>query len=176
MIRPIEHIPMINKLTPEQELKLAEYRDRYFKIGFSTEPADKATAEDAMRRNFEMINHPLPPVVWVSSPNEAYRVLKSNDIKTYYPPFHWGQLEAGWIAKFMYCHEVLGVQYPEDAFKKLLINKDLVCSCGPIWAYENLVVMCDRPEFVEIDNSGDYPTGKSARYRDGWTTQLGITN
>lgn len=41
---------MIEKLTPEQESKIQEYRDRYFAQATSCEPADRPRAEAAARR------------------------------------------------------------------------------------------------------------------------------
>jgi len=59
----------ITKLTPEQKARLPEYRDKWIKIGLSTEPADRERAEAAYRACYRFVGlNDQVPVVWVSSP------------------------------------------------------------------------------------------------------------
>ena len=59
---------MIESLTKEQEEKMAEYRDKWIKIGLSTEPADKKEAEEGIRVAYKMAGLPQPKIVWAGSP------------------------------------------------------------------------------------------------------------
>lgn len=54
----------IEKLTPEQEAMVQEYRDRYFKIGWSTGKADRKTAEEAMAELYKRAGLAVPTPSW----------------------------------------------------------------------------------------------------------------
>lgn len=61
----------LDKLTPEQEARLVEYREEWLRIGTSTEPADRASAEEAMTAMYATIGQPAPAFAWVPSPKAA---------------------------------------------------------------------------------------------------------
>ena len=71
----------IEKLTPEQEARFPEFVDRWLKIGLSTEKADHAKAEDAIKRAYEVAKLQAPSrFVWASSPLSlapVYAILKN---------------------------------------------------------------------------------------------------
>jgi len=64
---------MIEKLTPDQESKIAEYRDRYFAQATSTTPADRPLAEKAARRMAEIAGVKINEVVWGENPGDGYQ-------------------------------------------------------------------------------------------------------
>jgi hypothetical protein len=55
-------------LTPDEELALHEYHQRYLAYGLSTAPADRARAEEAFARAYRRIGREPVPVIWVASP------------------------------------------------------------------------------------------------------------
>ena len=62
---------MITTLTPEQTAKIAEYRERYWQLATSTEPADRPRADAAARRLAEIGGVNVAHVVWVASPADG---------------------------------------------------------------------------------------------------------
>jgi len=63
---------MIDKLTSEQEAYLPVFRERWFNIGSSIEPMDRATATDAVNGFYATIGKPSPNIIWASSPFTAH--------------------------------------------------------------------------------------------------------
>lgn len=63
---------MITKLTKKQKALLPVYRDKWLKIGLSTEPSNHVKAEDAINRAYEMVGLEKPKqFVWCGSPQSA---------------------------------------------------------------------------------------------------------
>ncbi len=58
----------IGRLRPEQEARLAEFRDKWTAIGLSTEPADRPEAERGIVRAYAIAGKPAPRTVWCGSP------------------------------------------------------------------------------------------------------------
>ena len=58
----------IEKLTPEQTVRLGEWHAEWFAVGSSTEPADRPRAERAITGMYARINEPAPHFMWVDSP------------------------------------------------------------------------------------------------------------
>src|SRR3989304_6447254 len=59
----------IDKLTPEQEARLGEWRDKWIKIGLCCEPADRKLAEAALAACYRHTKlEPPKAYVWVQSP------------------------------------------------------------------------------------------------------------
>lgn len=68
-------MPKINKLTPEQELRLPAFRADYLAHGLNTAPADRPRAEAAFARAYAVIGKTPVPVLWVDSPITASMAL-----------------------------------------------------------------------------------------------------
>lgn len=77
---------MITKLTPEQEAQLTVYRDKWIKIGLSTEPTNKERALSNVAAYYEAGGLKAPKtVVFARSPHEAMiiaNVLSDKDFWT----------------------------------------------------------------------------------------------
>ena len=62
----------IDSLNSDQVKRLAEWRDKWLRIGLSTEPTNRPAAEDAVRRAYQAANFDPPKiVVWLRSPLEG---------------------------------------------------------------------------------------------------------
>lgn len=62
----------IDKLTPEQEAQLGEWRDRWLAIGLSTTPADREAAESGVIAAYRAARLDPPQfIVWLRSPLEG---------------------------------------------------------------------------------------------------------
>ena len=61
----------IKELTAAQEQKLEAYRDKWIKIGLSTEPVNKEDAERALKDVYSVANLKEPMILWARSPMEC---------------------------------------------------------------------------------------------------------
>ena len=61
----------IEELTAAQEQKLEAYRDKWIKIGLSTEPVNKEDAERALKDVYSVANLKEPMILWARSPMEC---------------------------------------------------------------------------------------------------------
>jgi len=63
----------INRLTPEQIARLDEFRTKWFAIALSTDPADRLSAQDGVKKAYAAANLDPPAIfVWLKSPLEGY--------------------------------------------------------------------------------------------------------
>ena len=62
---------MINRLTPEQQARLAQVHGEWLAAGTSTSPADRSTAEEAVRDAYHEIGEASPIILWALSPMGA---------------------------------------------------------------------------------------------------------
>jgi hypothetical protein len=62
-----------DKLTPEEERQLEQYREKWFKIGCSTTPADRWRAEAAISAMYMKVGYDPPKFIWADSPLDACR-------------------------------------------------------------------------------------------------------
>ena len=63
----------IEELTKEQSELLKAWRSEWFKIGSSTEPADRSAAEAAVTEIYKILGKPQPKFIWAGSPAQAVR-------------------------------------------------------------------------------------------------------
>ena len=74
----------IEKLTPQQEIQLRDWHAEWFRIGTSTEPADRPRAEAAITAMYAEMGEKVPHFIWFDSPATAVMgqwVLKNYDKK-----------------------------------------------------------------------------------------------
>ena len=63
---------MIENLTSEQESKLSFYRDKWLKIGLSTESCDRTSAEKSVKEAYKVAKLEPPQIfIWMNSPLEG---------------------------------------------------------------------------------------------------------
>jgi hypothetical protein len=65
----------IERLTVGQEIRLAEFRDEWLKVGLSTLPADRPRAEAAISEMYAILEKPRPRFVWCDSPLTAQVIM-----------------------------------------------------------------------------------------------------
>ena len=67
--RAMKSVKRIDKLTPEQEGRFAEWRDKWIRTGLCTDPADRQKLEQAVKVCYKKAGLAPPKrVVWVDSP------------------------------------------------------------------------------------------------------------
>jgi len=80
----------IDTLTPEMRAAIPAHVARWTAIGLSTEPADRATAEDALRRCYGFAGFAAPTILWAHSPTEMAALLVGRDTG----PAVWSAVES----------------------------------------------------------------------------------
>lgn len=163
----------IEKLTPEQEIKMVEFREEWRKHGLSTEVVDVETTKQNISEMYNLIGKKPPVFIFCPSLEFAQfqiaycrKILplifndKANlganlrDVKVEYEVTNfWGSMDAYWIAFYEFPEKFLGVNYTIENSKKLKIWSDLAKSCSWFWCYENYCFVADRPK--EIRMSGE---------------------
>ena len=174
---------MIEKLSAEQEVVLAQVRDEWTAVGLSTEPADRPAAEEGVRQAYRRAGMEPPSVViWLGSPYAgcvASAMLSQDQVgdqvgaqvrgqvraqvRDQVGDAVWGQHEAGYLG---WC----------DAMQLIGVNLDVAGlstvarNAGWWWPMRDTVILTDRPDTLHRDPQGRLhcETGPALRYRDGW--------
>ena len=169
---------MLEKLTPDQ-LDIAEVvRDRWLDFGLSTETADRPVAEEGIRLAYTSQGLKAPRIEWCDSPWAAKTVLTAKNQVT--NDSAWGQHDAGWLAWCEFWCEI-GILEKDTALGPRMIGQ----SANWWWPYEDYCLVSERPEVVQMEESGrrSIPVsagrstipilrlhgeaGQAIRYRDG---------
>jgi hypothetical protein len=161
----------IEKLTQEQEALLPVYRDKWIKIGMSTEPLDLENAKKAVCLAYELAGLPHPTKFYTAkSPMDAIRVIKELDPsmseKQIFSDMVYGFQDAYWLGFYEYFFEVFNIE--ECGKLKGLI--ELAKYSGWLSMYEDTVVFQDRPMAIRLDdqNRTHCETGPAIEYSDGF--------
>ncbi len=161
----------IEKLTPEQEARIPEYRDKWLKIGLSTEPLDFDKAKEAAIRAYEAAGLKAPEHFFhFRSPMEAAKEIAEmggislSDARS---SMVYGCHDAGFLSFYSFFGDVCGV---EDC-EKLRPLMDLAEHCGWWSPFENAVIFQDRPSVIKMDerNISHCEDGPAIEYRDGFS-------
>lgn len=154
----------IDKLTPEQEAQLSVYRDKWIKIGLSTERVDPVEATQAVHLLYKCGGlEPPQRILFANGPQHAHELLEGKSVteSTVY-----GSHEASWLSFYDYMETVVGV----DLGGKLAGLKAVAMSCGWVSCYDTLAVVQDRPLHIRMDedNRLHSETGPAILYADGF--------
>lgn len=80
-----------------------------------------------------------------------------------------GQHESYWIAFYLYCRDVLGVQYAPAHSRRLNMWRDLAESSCWWWCFDNYVIISERPTVCTLENGRIHcATGPSVAFSDGF--------
>lgn len=69
-------------LTSEQQAQIPKIQKKWREIVFSTEPIDRAKAERAVRLAYAALEEKLPPIVFCTSPEDAFQKLANSAYST----------------------------------------------------------------------------------------------
>jgi hypothetical protein len=165
---------MSEEQNPEHERLLDVYADRWTAIGLCTEPADRTEAEDAIDLVYQVGGLKPPRTkVWVGSPHAfkgdvvaAVRGVRSGD-KLSQDDLLFGSHEAGWLSRYAYIREVLGLEKETEELVPLM---RLAKSCGWCLAAEDSIIMSERHNTLRLDTEGrpHCLDGQAIGYPDGW--------
>ncbi len=163
------------KLTPEEEQLLIEFRDRYLKYGLCTDPANRPVAEEAIKQLTKMLGDDPEKLEfrWYDSPKACHDAIQEmrgiTENPVFFAPRFTGQLEAYWIAYYQFVREI-GVKWDKE-LQENLDCWDRLCQSTHIFWYTNTVCfMSDRPNVINmVDSVLHKDGGPSIQYRDGWS-------
>lgn len=145
---------MIEKLTPEQEGKLGEYRDRWLAIGLSTEKADRPTAERAINAAYKEAGlTPPKQIVWADGPLGCLRKavelgVPEAEVYNQVPSFVYGCHDAPWLG----CYEFFMLECGVKDAGRLQPFMDLARSCGWCLLYDEAAICSERPTAIHMNN------------------------
>ena len=160
----------IEDLTPEQEAKLPEYRDKWTEIGLRTGPVDFEKAKEAVCLAYKLADLKEPTQFFVAkSPLDAIRVIKeldpTKDDRTIFNEMSYGCHDASWLSFYEFFRDEVGV----EECNKLNGLIELAKHCGWLSMYEDVVVFQDRPCSVHFDDQERLhsETDPAIEYSDG---------
>ena len=184
----------INRLTPAQEARLPEYRDKWLKIGLSTEPLDFEAAKKAVVKIYAAAGLQPPTVYYrMSSPLGCVVLatqLKSAQVGAQVRDQVWAQVsaqvgaqvgvqvgvqvgaqasgshDAAWLSFYDFCLREFNLEYvrPLEGLIELAMH------CGWWAPYKNAVILQDRHSILRRDSQHRLhcEDGLACGYPDGW--------
>lgn len=167
---------MINQLTEKQQEMVEVYRQRGLDIGNSTKPADWESAEAAIKDLYVFCGFKHPENVYrVDSPKAAQHLINQlmGTEGVFYDThgYGYGQHESSWVNFYEYWEDVVGIEYDHKAKEGLDIIKRITNSCGFYYMFDTTLVICDRPEQINLNEDLviHNEKGPAIRYRDGFS-------
>lgn len=180
-------MPLIDKLTPEQEAKIPEYRERFLKMGLDTKPANRPAAEAAIKEYYKFLKLPEPKIIWELSPMAGARLAAKavkyekgrtdfveaelratpttvEEVRDQAYKASFGSLEAYYISFYSFVANELN--YEKDPI--VPIAEQLCEHSGAYWIFEGLAIMTEKP--CKIHYEGDKlhcTTGPAIEFPDG---------
>lgn len=165
---------MIDSLTPEQEAKIPEYREKFKQIGLSTRPTDKAKAEAALKESYAYLKLEEPQIIWADSPfagavlaaKEAKGSddITEEDVRAQAAHASYGSFEAYWVALYSFIANELAVQ--KDNLHEIATK--IVEEVGVYWTFEGLIIATEKPVEIHVkDDKLHNEDGMAIRYKDG---------
>lgn len=170
----------IESLTPEQEAQMDVYRDKWIKIGLSTEPLDLENAKKAAIKAYELAGLPAPTQFFTAkSPVDAIRLIKEldpeQDSNKILGDMSYGCHDAPWLSFYDYFKTCVGV----EGLEQIEGLTELAYHCGWVSFYEDVVVFQDRPCTIKMDeqNRTHCEDGPAIAYSDGFAIYVwhGVT-
>ena len=169
---------VIEKLTPEQEAQLVVYKDKWTKIGLSTEPMDEEKAILYVKQAYKAAGLKEPKEIYIeSSPFAGAKKIerlakeKKTDLGGVVNIFQnqsaYGAMDASWLGFYEYFYDVMGLKKEVGPLKPLI---ELAKVCGWFFPYDTVCVLTDRPAEINLVNNRLHKNGgPSIRYRDGYS-------
>ena len=139
----------INKLTAEQASSLVTCREKWLKIGLSTQPINRYAAKSAVCAAY--ISAGLPPpskFVFKDNPHAgaiaAAKISGDENINDQLYKAIRGSHDAGWLSFYDFfmdlgmCEKVSGLI-------------DVAKNCGWVWVFNDVAIITERPSAIRFD-------------------------
>lgn len=178
----------IESLTPEQQAKIKEYTEHYYRVGISTEPSNKPKAEAALKAHYAYQGLPEPMIVWRPSPfsgsvlaakvanhaqgndlpvDEVLNTLPNvtdDQVRQMAATASYGSFNAYWVAYYAFISE----QVEKNNDPLINIVKDIVEECGVYWTFSRLVIITEKPVSIKMkDDKLHCEDDMALKYSDG---------
>jgi len=160
----------IDKLTPEQEARFPEFRERCISNGLGVGRADRARAEAGAALAYKAAGLPFPKqIYWFDSPLAGVKKAAELCDKTasdMYPLASRGNHESGWVSYHSFFLEACGLEICEPIRGLMNVTE----SAGWWWPLDEAVVMTERPTVIRRDAGHRLhsATGPAMEYADGF--------
>jgi hypothetical protein len=142
--------PLIEKLTPEQEILHDQYLEMGLNDGWCSKPADRPAAEAAMLELYKLAGKPAPKFVWFASPQAVARTIVESGQEYSGLSGVDGAMDAHWTTFYNFCAQI-GVVYDKADADQLAVWTTLVKSTGPVWPFAHYCLMSERPTIAKRD-------------------------
>ena len=169
---PLKKIQSLNK---QQTDKLAEYRDRWIKIGLSTDAADRPRAEAAIKQMYVSAGLEIPrKIVWCGSPlsqglTRAIILDKrvGASVRDSVRDSGYGQHDANWLAFYLFFREQCGLTAQTE---KLTGYFEQAQTAGWYLPHQHICWVSERHHILVRDDRGRLhcETSPAVMYPDGW--------
>ena len=154
----------IDKLTAEQGAQLEVYRDKWIKIGLSTERVDHDMAREAVELLYKCGGlEPPKEILFANGPKHAKKLLGNRSVTE---SCVYGSHEAAWLSFYDYMQNVLGIDFDGKLDGLWATAKE----CGWVSCYDTLAVVQDRPLHIKMDEDNRLrcENGPAILYDDGF--------
>jgi hypothetical protein len=159
---------VITKLTPAQEATFPFYREKWIKIGLSTDRVEPSEATEAVKLLYKCGGLPPPDnIYFVNGPIEASKKLKELDIKgDILASTIYGIHEASWLSFYDFFQNECGIELDD----KLAGLKAVANTCGWVNVYDKAAIVHDRPCLIKRDDQNRLhcEDGPAIAYMDGF--------
>ena len=160
----------IEALTPDQEARMDEWRQRWLRIGLSTEPADREQAVQGVRAAYARAGLDPPRIIiWLDSPLAgciaSYMLAQVGaQVRDQVRAAGYGQHDAGWLSLYSFFADVLGLPIDVKGLAQV------AAASGWWWPRTGSVVLTERPKELYRDDWGRLhnPSGPALLYPDGF--------
>ena len=183
----------INKLTKDQEAELVKFREQYRKIGTSCRSMtqqEKLSVQRVIADFYKRIERDNPLIFFCQSPWQANMEinismsnylranlganlganLRDNNAIKYNATYLWGQLDASWIAYYLYPHVCIRKMHTAEQMEILSGWNILAQSCNFWWAFDKIVFVSQKFSELHQDsrNRLHNDTGPAMAFGDGY--------
>jgi hypothetical protein len=164
----------ITELTKEQQAKVQEYYDQYYKLGTEIKATDKDKARDLVIKLYKLNGFKEPKVIFTRSPHEAINTindLQKNKTKEFVSSYLWGNFDLYWICFYRFIIDELKATIDADLLEKFNTIEELSKEISYWYPYEEVVVISTRHTLLSTDEFGQLHNlnGPSLQFEDGYS-------
>ncbi len=158
----------IQSLTPEQDVMREKYRKDYLAHGWSSQPADRPTAEKAMTDLYARLNQSPPKFLWVDSPYAAQEIIRASGKPPQQPSVRGG-IDAYWVCRFVFAQQAFPGIFSQTDAEHLAVWDTVIKSTGYVYPFTKICIMCERPSVLSRNerNVLHCEDGPAIAFRDG---------
>lgn len=177
----------IDKLTPEQEVKLVEFREEWLAIGRNTAPLDREKCSETIGKLYAFMKLPPPEIRYVDGPYALAtepelmkqekagkaRNLKDINISEALNQIYWASWDwyGYWLPLYMFVSKHIKSDiYSKEDQANLDLAEEVLRNCGFLNLFEEICFVCERPKILTVDINGRLHNteGSALEFVDGW--------